>query len=228
MYKVPAFRITVAGMTELFLINPKSNNMAYDTILFKCSVMIMNLFMQELQKGVYIPSVEGKTLYAFITEDCGISDDYISKKIKTILIDGGPVDDIFNTKIHDGGSCALSGAMPGIVGAMMRMGSPYAAMRESITVKPDKTDSSKKEIKLGVKLFNMILSDKWNDFLKRGVLIEKERVLELFQRHGDALSSGCSEVVVNGAICGQKQLVSGELMLVENFVILKVEIDSEN
>jgi len=228
MFENPAFYFTAAGMTELFLISPKSNKMAYDTILFKCSGMIMNLFMQELQKGVYIPSVEGKTLYAFITEDCGISDEYISQKIKTILIDGGPVDDIFNTKIHDGGSCALSGAMPGIVGAMMRMGSPYAAMRESITVKPDKTDNSKKEIKLGLKLFNMILSDKGTEFLKRGVLIEKERVLELFQRHGDTLSSGCSEVVVNGSHFEQKQLVSGELKLAENFVILKVEIDSEN
>lgn len=202
--------------------------MAYDTILFKCSGMIMNLFMQELQKGVYIPSIEGKTLYAFITEDCGISDEYISQKIKTVLIDGGPVDDIFNTKIHDGGFCALSGAMPGIVGAMMRMGSPYAAMRESITVKPDKTDDSKKEIKLGLKLFNMILSDKGNDFLKRGVLIEKERVLELFQRHDDALASGCSEVVVNGSQLRQKQFISGEPGLANDFVILKVEIDSEN
>jgi hypothetical protein len=228
MFENPAFCFASAGITVLFLISPNINNMAYDTILFKCSGMIMNLFMQELQKGVYIPSVEGKTLYAFITEDCGISDEYISEKIKTILIDGGPVDDIFNTKIHDGGSCALSGAMPGIVGAMMRMGSPYAAMRDSITVKPDKTDSSKKEIKLGLKLFNMVLSDRGNDFLKRGVLIEKDRVLELFQRHGDALSSGCSEVGVNGAICGQKQLASGELKFTDKFVILKVEIDSEN
>jgi len=228
MYEVPAFCFTAAGVTELPLISSVINNMAYDTIVFKCSGMIMNLFRQELQKGVYIQSVEGKTLYEFITEDCSISDEYISQKIKTVLIDGGPVDDIFNTKIHDGGSCALSGAMPGIVGAMMRMGSPYAAMRESITVKPGKTDNSKKEIKLGLKLFNMILSDKGNDFLKRGVMIEKGRVLELFQQHGDELASGCSEIAVNGFQSVQKPFVAGEFGPADDLVILKVEIDSEN
>lgn len=228
MYEVPAFIFSAAVATELLLISPVINNMAYDIVLFKCSGMIMNLFMQELQKGVYIPSIEGKTLYEFITEDCRISDEYISQKIKTILIDGGPVDDIFSTKIHDGGFCALSGAMPGIVGAMMRMGSPYAAMRESITVKPDKADNSKKEIKLGLKLFNMILSDKGTDFLMRGVLIEKERVLEIFHQHGDALSSGCSEFVLNGSRFAQKQFVSGEVELVTDFVIMKVEKTDEN
>jgi len=202
--------------------------MAYDTILLKCSSIIMYLFMQELQKGIYIPSNEGKTIYSFITEDCGISDGYISEKIKTMLIDGGPVDDIFNTTIKDGGVCALSGAMPGIVGAMMRIGSPYAAMRESITVKPDNSSGSKKEIKFGLKLFNTILSDKGRDFFKHGILIEKKRISELFERYGDEVYSNCREVIINGSPCEKKQITENGMKSLGEIVNLKVEFEDEN
>ena len=171
--------------------------MTYDSYLIKCSGSITGYFMPDLQSGFSIPSKEGVTIYQFLTEYCGISDEYISCKIKTIMVDGGPVDEIINTKIHDKGVCALSGAMPGIVGAMMRMGSPYAAMRESITVKPEGSTEAGRDILIELKLFNVILSDMGVEFLKRGILLDRKRFFDLFKKYGDNIFSCCREITLN-------------------------------
>jgi hypothetical protein len=202
--------------------------MEHDTFLLKCSYTITSLFIQELQKGFYIPACEGKSLYSFLNEDCGISEEYISRSIKTVLIDGGPVDDIFNTKIKDGGACALSGAMPGIVGAMMRIGSPYAPMRESITVKPDKTDLSGKLINFELKFFNIVLTDMGLPFLKNGILLKKERVFELFTKHQDDIYSNCRKISLNGALIGKQKEIVIDKEKISSLVILKIELEDEN
>lgn len=202
--------------------------MKYDIYLFRCSSSIVSLFMQELQKGIHVHSYEGETIYSFLTEHCFLSDEYIARKVKTIFIDGGPVDDIFNTRIKDGGVCALSGAMPGIVGAMMRMGSPYASMRANITVTPDKSVESEKEIDLHLKLFNTILSDKGIDFLKRGILIEKKRVYDLFFSHGEELYHNCREILLNDITVKEKFLSWTEDDCSEGLVLLKIELDDES
>jgi hypothetical protein len=204
--------------------------MEHDIFLFKCSYVIISLFIQELQKGFYIPACEGKSLFSFLNEDCGISEEYISGSIKTVLIDGGPVDDIFNTKIKDGGGCALSGAMPGIVGAMMRIGSPYAPMRESITVKPEKTDLSGKLINYELKLFNIVLSDMGLLLLKKGILLKKERIYDLFTKHHNDIYSNCSKIFLNGKLVSRQKETGIDIDKdkISGLVILKIELEDEN
>jgi hypothetical protein len=202
--------------------------MKYDTLLLKCSDSITSLFMPEIQEGIYIPSNEGETIYSFLTGHCGLSAEYISQKVKTVMIDGGPADDIFNTGIKDGGVCAVSGAMPGIVGAMMRIGSPYAAMRESITVKPDQTIDTGKEIIYKLKLFNVILSDKGIDFLKRGILIDRKRISRIFIRHGEEIYSDCSEITLNGSLAEKQKVIEYGNDIAGGLVIIKLEIENES
>jgi len=201
--------------------------MKYDTYLIKCSSSITGFFMPDLQSGFSIQSKEGVTIYAFLTEYCGISDEYISGKIKTIMIDGGPVDEIFNTIIHDKGVCALSGAMPGIVGAMMRMGSPYAAMRESITVKPVGSTEAGKDILVDLKLFNIILSDMGVEFLKRGILLDRKRFFYLFKKHGDDIFSCCREIMLNNLQIDFKKAIS-DSDAAGGLIMLKLEMDDES
>jgi len=184
--------------------------------------------MPELQKGFYISSNEGKTVYSFLTDTCGMSETYISEKIKTVLIGGGPVDDIFNTEIKDGGTCAISGAMPGIVGAMMRIGSPYAAMRESITVKPHKSAESGKNIIIELKLFNVILSDMGIHFLKQGILLNRGRVFEFFKMRREEIYSDCREILLNDSPVEKHKITDEEYGGIGELVILKVEIEDEN
>jgi len=202
--------------------------MKHDTLFIKCPLDLTSQFMPELQKEFYIISAEGRTIYSFLTEDCGLSDEYISAKVKTIFIDGGPVDDIFNTKIKTGGVCALSGAMPGIVGAMMRIGSPYAAMRESITIKPDETAESEKEIIFGLKIFNAILSDMGLEFLRRGILLEKKRIFELFAKYGRKIFSSSSAIFLNNFLLEKHELKCYCEDKISDLVLFKIEIENEN
>lgn len=183
--------------------------------------------MPELQTGFSISSKEGVTIYSFLTDYCGISGEYISEKIKTIMINGGPVDDIFHTKIHHGGVCALSGAMPGIVGAMMRMGSPYAVMREGITVKPEGSEESGREILVDLKLFNVILADKGIYFLKRGILLQEKRIINLFKKNGDDIFSCCREILFNGEPLDFKKSVTDGVSM-DRLINLKLEIEDES
>lgn len=202
--------------------------MVYDTFLFRCSSSLLSMFMPELQMGFYITSIEGKSIYSFLTDTCRMSESYISQKVKTVLLNGGPVDNIFNTGIKEGDTIAVSGAMPGIVGAMMRMGSPYAAMRESITVRPGKALSQGKEIVVLLKLFNVILSDMGPGFLEEGVLLERERVSGLLKEHGDEIDAGCSELLSNDSPA-DKNVLTGEISGgISELVILRIVIEDEN
>lgn len=201
--------------------------MVYDTFLFRCSGRLLSIFMPELQRGFYITSNEGKSIYSFLTDTCRMSESYISQKVKTVLLNGGPVDDIFNTGIKEGDTIAVSGAMPGIVGAMMRMGSPYAAMRDSITVRPGEALSQGKEIVVLLKLFNVILSDMGPGFLEEGILLEREMLAGLFKEHGNEIDAGCSELLLNDSPA-DRHVLTGEISGgISGLVFFKIEIEHE-
>lgn len=184
--------------------------------------------MPELQKGFFIHSSEGRPVYSFLIKDCGLSEQYISDKIKTILIDGGPLDDIFNTGIRDRGVCALSGAMPGIVGAMMRIGSPYAPMRESITPDMAGTTETGKRIIVELKLFNTVLYDKGLNFLQAGIILSRERILNIMSRYGEELSKLCCGITLNNMPV-KIQEISGDLCSsISDPAVIKIGIDDED
>lgn len=146
----------------------------------------------ELQGGFLVSSIEGLTITSFLTTSCDISETYIREKIKTIFHNGNPVDDPNCTRLQHGSIVAVSGAMPGLVGAMMRMGSPYAAMRESITDRSENIIETGHSIYVKLKLFNVILNDLWSGFLRKGVIFEKEKIIQLIKKienlHGSVFS----------------------------------------
>jgi len=201
--------------------------MEYDTLILKCSESIMDLFTPELQKGFYIMSVEGRTLFEFLTEDCCLSRSYISEKIKTIFINGGPVDDIYHTCIREDEECALSGAMPGLVGAMMRIGSPYAPMRESITAKQEQVADSGREIRIMLKLFNVILSDTGRDFLYQGIILNKQRLYDFFIKNNHKINN-CSMEILFNSMPIENVLLNAFVQAMKELVFLKIETVHEN
>ncbi len=136
----------------------------------------------ELQGGFYIEAKEGISLISFLTDNCRLSDKYISNKIKTIFHNGNPVDDLKTARLRNGSVIALSGAMPGLVGAMMRIGSPYAAMRESITEKGGSIAETGRKIEVMLKLFNVVLKDLAGKFISRGVIMERAGIIRIIKK----------------------------------------------
>lgn len=151
-----------------------------------------DVIYSELQNGFYVETAEGASIRTFLTEFCGIPENYIKEKIKTIFYNSSPVDDLDSVKISERSVCAVSGAMPGIVGAMMRIGSPYAPMRESITGRGGDAAASGREVLVKLKLFNVVLKDLGRGFISRGVILDRDAVLRVINRteaaHGSAFS----------------------------------------
>ena len=129
-------------------------------------------FKALLQRGVGIPGGTGLRVREFLQETLGIPADYVEEKLQTVFLDGQPVDDLDRAVVRSGAVLALSGALPGLVGATMRRGGYYARMREGITHAEADTGGGGGEKRfVVVKLFNRPLADLTDTLAARPLLV---------------------------------------------------------
>jgi hypothetical protein len=120
-----------------------------------------------------------------------VSDDYLDQRIQTIFLDGKVVDNVDTAVIRQGSSLALSAAMPGLAGAVLRRGGAYAAMRSQISHKNNTVDDSAKNGTVMLKLFNIVALELGPLFLKQGIWITGKNLENFFQRVPDFFWDGC-------------------------------------
>ena len=134
----------------------------------------LSSFHALLQAGVKVDAQAGKSVKATFIEEFGLNSKHINQ-IQTVFLDGKAVDDLDASVIRDGSVLALSSAMPGLVGATLRRGSYYAAMRSQITAvdTQDKDAVASQPGIITLKLFNLVLRELAPIFLKRGIWVEK-------------------------------------------------------
>ena len=85
------------------------------------------------QKGFRVEIETGCTLESLLCDQWKLTHNYVMEKISTLFLDAKPVDDISNAWVAEGTVLALSSAMPGLVGAIMRRGGFFSPLREGIT-----------------------------------------------------------------------------------------------
>ena len=128
-------------------------------------------FKALLQRGVGIPCGSRVSVRDFLQETLGIDANYVEEKLQTVFLDGQPIDDFDRAVVRPGAVLALSGAMPGLVGATMRRGGYYARMREGIThPEKEKADGRSEDSFVIVKLFNRPLADLAETLVARPML----------------------------------------------------------
>jgi len=96
-------------------------------------------------------------------------------EVRTLLLNSGVVDDPEATPIRDGDILVVSGAMPGLVGAMLRSGSPIRSMRATISGARDAGAGPVIPGHFTLKAFNTVLRDHLADILRYGVYVEAPR-----------------------------------------------------
>jgi len=69
-----------------------------------------------------ISATVGCSIKNLLCNQFDITPEYLSDRISTIFLNGKPVDDVESAIIKDNSILALSGAMPGLVGATFRKG----------------------------------------------------------------------------------------------------------
>ncbi len=124
-----------------------------------------------LQRGFLVPFTGKATVFDFLRSR-GIPGPYINEKIRTVFLNNSPVDNLKKDHVTEGSLLALSGAMPGLVGASLRAGSILASFRSTITFSVDKTSPPRSVGFVEVKLFNTILRDCRHCFLEKGIYLE--------------------------------------------------------
>ena len=94
---------------------------------------ILPIFFHFLQDGFLLEARVGCCIREFLRDRCQLAPQTIADLIRTVFLDGMPVDDLDRAFVKHNSTLALSGAMPGLVGAVMRSNSPLRSFRSSIT-----------------------------------------------------------------------------------------------
>ncbi len=137
---------------------------------------LQRIFFMLLQEGVVLEVKVGGSIQQLLVEQFGIAADYLASRITTIFLNNKPVDDAATAVIPEDCVLALSGAMPGLVGATLRTGSHLAAMRGSVTFANEAQASGMRPGCIKLKLFNLLLAEIGPRVLQHGILLKSCRL----------------------------------------------------
>lgn len=153
-------------------------------------------FCTLMQKGCFVRVQTGCSLSDLLCDQFQISPEYIRNEIKVIFLDNSPVDDLDSAIIKEGGVLALSAAMPGLVGAAMRRDG-LSWMRASISYRENESEQGKQDGIVNIKLFNQVMADLGESFLKRGVYVDSRFLSGFLDRFAKEFWTDVREIVKN-------------------------------
>jgi hypothetical protein len=158
----------------------------------------MSLFSSLLGQGFTLKIRTGISVRDLLCQQIGVNGDYLDQRIQTIFLDGKVVDNVDTAVIRQGSSLALSAAMPGLAGAVLRRGGAYATMRSQISHKNNTEDDSAENGTVMIKLFNLVALELGPLFLKQGIWIDGKNLVNFFQRVPDFFWDGCLTAEIDG------------------------------
>ncbi|HXV21410.1 MAG TPA: hypothetical protein VD811_10540 [Desulfuromonadales bacterium] len=158
----------------------------------------LSCFFSLLQQGFCIRVQVGCGIRELLCSQFGIDPDYLKQRITTIFLNGKPVDDTEASRIAEGATLALSAAMPGLVGATMRRGGFYAAMRGAITHHESAEGAEEKYGTIRIKLFNLLMAELGPGFLRQGIVVPTPALANFLAAQAPDFWEGWSEIRLNG------------------------------
>ncbi|MBN2516557.1 MAG: hypothetical protein JXC33_11060 [Deltaproteobacteria bacterium] len=164
------------------------------------------IFFRLLQSGFEVETEVGCSVRTLLSETLGLETNYIEERIQTVFLDGEAVDDIGTAVVRDGSVLALSAAMPGLIGAVLRKGSYYAAMRREISHKKEIESTSSRKGRVVVKLFNLLNRELGQLFLERGIWVPDDDFRDILEKHSDSFVNELKLIEIDGKGCNLDQL----------------------
>lgn len=149
------------------------------TLVAEISASDLIAFFPMLQTGVTVEVEAGCSILELLLEQFGLDPRFIEERVTTLFLDSRAVDDIRTVKVGPGSVLALSGAMPGLVGATLRRGGFYAAMRQGLTLDTDAEVAVSSNARIRLKLFNLLLTELGPAVLSRGIILTPAQAIEL-------------------------------------------------
>jgi hypothetical protein len=158
----------------------------------------LSCFFPLLQQGFIVRAQLGCGIRELLCNQFGIDPDYLKQRITTIFLNSKPVDDTETSRVADGATLALSAAMPGLVGATMRRGGFYAAMRGGITHHESAAGAEEKFGNIRIKLFNLLMAELGPGFLRQGILVPAGVLAAFLAAQSLDFWAGWREILLNG------------------------------
>lgn len=144
----------------------------------------LSVWMPILGNGIGFPITSDTVLKTFLCDQIGIHSDYLEHRIQTILVNGRAIDEVNQVHLANGDVIALSAAMPGLVGATLRMGSHLAEMRRTITHPRGATkNNGEQNGVITLKLFNLVAAEIGPMMLNGPVLLKQKDLHHLSSRY---------------------------------------------
>jgi len=155
-------------------------------------------FFPLLRQGFAVQARVGCSLEDLLCRQWGIAPDYVAQRITTIFLNCRAIDDVKTALVREGAAIALSGAMPGLVGATMRRGGYYAAMRGAMTHQEAAQGEGEGCGRVGLKLFNLLMAELGPAFLLRGILLPSNVLGDFLAGQSPEFWAGCRHVRLDG------------------------------
>ena len=162
-----------------------------------------------------------------LCEDFGVEEGYLEDRIKTIFLDGKPVDDVNSASVNKGTVLALSAAMGGLVGTTLRRGSVLSSFRSGITYQQEKAvPGNNGNVVIVIKLFNLLINELGAKFLDKGILINREDVKPILDDGSHTLKSLTRSVELDGKEIPYEKLFTLDWSQVSENLLFKVSESS--
>lgn len=140
-------------------------------IVFTVEADHIGIFFELLFTGIIIHTQTGCSIRALLSGRLGIDNVYIDQRIQTIFLDGRAIDEIDHTIVESESVLALSGAMPGLAGAVFRKGGKFSPMRSTAEAGYKSQSKHLTDGFLILKMFNQVAADIGPLFLQNGIYV---------------------------------------------------------
>jgi len=165
----------------------------------RISIESLQRFFSLLSVGFSINAKAGYSINDLLSQELGIAKAYIDDRIQTIFLNGKAVDDSKSATLQDGAIVALSAAMPGMVGSTFRKRGFFAGMRSQISHLTDTAaPQDHQQIKVKLKLFNLVAKELGPVFLEKGVIIDGNTFQNFVSENLQDLKPIFSSIHLNG------------------------------
>ena len=201
------------------------NQLAGEKLCMNVRKDLVPLFIRLLSQGMVIFIQAGVSVRELLCGQLGIREGYLDTRIQTVFLNSKPVDDVEATIVENGSTLALSGPMPGLVGATMRRGGFFSGMRSQISYDNTLSSAQKNSGKIVLKLFNLVAKELGPTFLQNGLWIPGKRLKQFIHENLDNLQPNCMSVNFDGRTLDLEELVITEVN--DALVFLQLSTDSK-
>ena len=180
------------------------------------------IFFHFLQDGFLLSAQVGLSIREFLRDRCQLAPETIAGRISTVFLDGKPVDDLDRAFVENHSTLALSGAMPGLVGAVMRSNSPLRSFRSSITHTSEEGSKQHRQGLVRLKLFNTVMSELGPGFLREGMLLPPLVVKGFLAKQAEDSRSRFREILLDRKPIDMRRLLGEDCLSGSDLISLAV------